>query len=87
MAIESKLTRAIYAGGVFRPVEPVDVPENSEVDLVVYPQGGWATVAAIMARIHARTRLAAAGEIEADVREAVREVRTAARASDASRRP
>ncbi len=30
--------RAIYEGGVFRPIEPVDLPEHSEVEIVPKPK-------------------------------------------------
>ena len=32
--------RAIYEGGVFRPIEPVDLPEHSEVEIVPKPKKG-----------------------------------------------
>jgi predicted DNA-binding antitoxin AbrB/MazE fold protein len=30
--------RAIYENGVFRPVEPVNLPEKAEVDVVLPPE-------------------------------------------------
>ncbi|MDB5351842.1 MAG: hypothetical protein JWN86_3089 [Planctomycetota bacterium] len=35
--------RAIYEDGVFRPIDPVDLPEHSEVEIVPKPKKGPVT--------------------------------------------
>ncbi|MEK6606871.1 MAG: antitoxin family protein [Myxococcota bacterium] len=76
MAADAKRVRAVFAGGVFRPLEAVSLPENSEVELAVLDAGAFdAWWEAHIARVRARGVVIAPDEVDRDVAEAVREAR------------
>ena len=80
MAADAKRVRAVFAGGVFRPLEAVSLPENSEVELAVLDAGAFdAWWEAHVARTCARSPAVAADEVDLDVAEAIREARAARR--------
>lgn len=50
------VVHAVYENGVFRPVDPVELPDNCEVDLMIHqskPRDSQAPVAAPLAKIAA----------------------------------
>ena len=66
--------RAIFENGVLRPLEPLDLPDRSEVELAIQAPHHWAKeFREFLARIHAKTRRFSNDEIEADITAASRE--------------
>lgn len=60
--------RAVFKGGVFRPIGTVDLPDNAEVDLTVIDRtalGSWWDAHA--KRMRARTSGASESELDDDV--------------------
>lgn len=67
---------AIFENGVLRPLEPLDLPDRSEVELAIQAPDHWAKeFREFLARIHAKTRRFSNDEIEADITAASRESR------------
>lgn len=63
-----RVIRAIFEKGVLRPLEPLDLPERSEVELTIQPPDQFAKeLRELLARIHAKTRCFSGDEIEADI--------------------
>ena len=63
-----RVIRAIFENGVLRPLEPLDLPDRSEVELTVQPPDQFAKeLKELLARVHARTRRFSSDEIEADI--------------------
>jgi len=72
--------RAVFKGGVFRPVGTVNLPDNAEVDLTVLDRtefNAWWDAHA--ERMRSRTTGVSQSEIDADIAAAVRETRSARR--------
>ncbi len=64
----TRVVKAIYEGGVLRPLEPLDLPDRSEVELAIQAPDQWAKeFRELLARIHAKTRQFASEEIETDI--------------------
>jgi hypothetical protein len=69
--------RAVFKGGVFRPVGTVNLPDNAEVDLTVLDRtafGSW--WAAHAERMRVRTSGVSEAEVDADVSAAFEETRS-----------
>ncbi len=69
--------RAIFEGGVFRPVGAINLPDHAEVDLTVFDRATftswWEEHAA---RMRARTAGISESEVDADIAEAFEEARS-----------
>lgn len=64
----TRVVKAIFENGVLRPLEPLELPERSEVELTIRARDQWAKdFGEFLARIHAGTRQFPADEIEADI--------------------
>jgi predicted DNA-binding antitoxin AbrB/MazE fold protein len=72
----SKTTiRALFKDGVFRPLDPLDLPDDSTVEITVDPQGAQKRLDDLFKKIHALNRKTPIEEIEQDVERVIREVR------------
>lgn len=70
----ARVIRAIFENGVLRPLEPLDLPDRSEVELAIHAPDNWAKeFRELLARVHAKTRRFSSEEIEADITAAKRE--------------
>lgn len=70
----TRVIKAIYERGILRPLEPLDLPERSEVELAIQAPDHWAReFRDLLDRIHAKTRRFSGGEIEADITAASKE--------------
>jgi predicted DNA-binding antitoxin AbrB/MazE fold protein len=67
--------RAIFSGGTFRPLDPVDLPESQAVELNVAPADWSERFDALLARLHQRTARFSEEEIDRDISAAFAEVR------------
>ena len=68
--------RALYEGGVFKPLVAMNLPERVEVELTVTDRAGFGEWwRAHSARMQKRTAGITPGEIESDVDLAIAEVR------------
>lgn len=64
----SRVIRAIFENGILRPLETLDLPERSEVELAIQAPDHWASeFTELLARIHAKTLRFSSEEIEADI--------------------
>jgi hypothetical protein len=69
--------RAVFKGGVFRPVGTVDLPDNAEVDLTVLDRTAFSSWwDAHAERMRARTSGVLESEIDDDVSAAFEETRS-----------
>ena len=67
--------RALYEGGIFRPLAVVDLPDRAEVELTVVDRGGFdAWWCAHAERVRCRMGDVTLRELDADVDVAVGEV-------------
>jgi predicted DNA-binding antitoxin AbrB/MazE fold protein len=70
----SRVIRAIFENGILRPLETLDLPERSEVELAIQAPDHWASeFKEFLARIHAKTLRFSSEETEADITAASRE--------------
>ena len=72
--------RAVFKGGVFRPVGTVNLPDNAEVDLTVLDRtefSSWWDAHA--ERMRSRTTGVSQSEIDDDIAAAIQETRSARR--------
>lgn len=77
----SKVIDAVYEDGVFKPLEKVDIKEHEKVEIKIISREALATrFSSIVDRIHKKTSKFSSEEIEADIAEAIKEVRAAKRA-------
>jgi predicted DNA-binding antitoxin AbrB/MazE fold protein len=67
--------RAVFDQGVLRPVEPLELPEGTTVEIILDPEALAKRVEASMRRSHRRNRRFSLEEVESDVEQAIREVR------------
>ena len=77
--------RAVYQDGVLRPLEKIKLPENSEVEITIDPQGIGKRLEKLFKRIHERNKHIPPEEIERDIELAIKEVREENRAARKSR--
>ena len=72
----SRVIEAVYENGVFRPLEKIDIKEHEKVSLKVVNHEEWRKrFDEITGKIHETTSQFSPEEIEADIDEAVKEVR------------
>ena len=70
----SRVIRAIFENGILRPLETLDLPERSEVELAIQAPDQWSSeFTEFLARIHAKTLRFSSEETEADISAASRE--------------
>jgi predicted DNA-binding antitoxin AbrB/MazE fold protein len=70
----NRVIRAIFENGVLRPLEPLDLPERSEVELAIQAPDQWAKeFREFLARVHSGTDRFSSDEIESDITVASRE--------------
>ena len=76
MTMPSRI-RAVFKGGVFRPVGTVNLPENTEVDLTVLDRAAFSSWwDAHAEQMRARTSSVTESEIDDDVAAAFEETRS-----------
>jgi len=79
MATPSRI-RAIFKGGVFRPVGTVNLPDNAEVDLTVLDRGEFSSWwDAHTERMRSRMIGVSQSEIDSDIAAAIEETRASRR--------
>jgi predicted DNA-binding antitoxin AbrB/MazE fold protein len=72
----SQIITAIFENGVFKPMQNVDVKEHEKVTIKVVSVNDWQKrFDRITERIHKKTSLYRAAEIESDIMQAIVEVR------------
>ncbi len=77
----SKVIDAVFENGVFKPMEKVKVKEHEKVSIKIISHNEWRKqFNRIIKKIHKQTAKFSPEEIEADIAEAIKEVRTAKRA-------
>jgi len=75
MGSKRQTIRALYKDGVLRPLEPLDLPDESKVELTVDPEGVVKRFEALLRSVQARNRGIPPAEIERDIAQAIKEVR------------
>ena len=75
MASKPQTIRALYKDGVLRPLEPLDLPDDTSVEVTVDPEGMVKRFEELVKSIHDRNRGIPLEEIERDIDLAIREVR------------
>jgi predicted DNA-binding antitoxin AbrB/MazE fold protein len=75
MASKPQTIRALYKDGVLRPLEPLDLPDDTSVEVTVDPEGMVKRFEELVKSIHDRNRGIPREEIERDIDLAIREVR------------
>jgi len=75
MASKPQTIRALYKDGVLRPLEPLDLPDDTSVEVTVDPEGMVKRFDELVKSIHDRNRGIPLEEVERDVDLAIREVR------------
>jgi predicted DNA-binding antitoxin AbrB/MazE fold protein len=72
----SQIINAIFENGVFRPSQSVSIKEHEHVTIKIVPLDDWQTrFNKIIVKIHAMATQYTPDEIQADVDDAVKEVR------------
>lgn len=75
-----KVIDAVYENGVFKPLEKVKVKEHEKVSIKIISHDEWRKqFDRIIKKIHKQTAKFPPEEIEADIAEAIKEVRAAKR--------
>jgi predicted DNA-binding antitoxin AbrB/MazE fold protein len=75
MGSKRQTIRALYKDGVLRPLEPLDLPDESKVELTVDPEGVVKRFEALLRSVQDRNRGIPPEEIERDIELAIKEVR------------
>ncbi|MEW6214535.1 MAG: antitoxin family protein [Nitrospirota bacterium] len=76
----SKIIDAVYENGVFKPLQNVEVKEHEKVTIKIISLDEWQIrFNRIIEKIHKKTAQYSPEEIEADIAEAIKEVREAKR--------
>jgi predicted DNA-binding antitoxin AbrB/MazE fold protein len=75
MASKPQTIRALYKDGVLRPLEPLDLPDDTSVEVTVDPEGMVKRFEELVKSIQDRNRGIPLEEIERDIELAIREVR------------
>ncbi|OGP58104.1 MAG: hypothetical protein A2V67_05450 [Deltaproteobacteria bacterium RBG_13_61_14] len=75
MGSKRQTIRALYKDGVLRPLEPLDLPDESKVELTVDPEGVVKRFEALLRSVQDRNRGIPTEEIERDIELAIKEVR------------
>lgn len=77
----SKVIEAVFEDGVFKPLNKVKVKEHEKVSIKIISHNEWRKeFDRIIKKIHKQTAKFPPEEIEADIAEAIKEVRAAKRA-------
>jgi len=72
----SKVIDAVYENGVFKPLEDIELKEHERVSLKVINHEEWSKrFNEIIGRIREKTSKFSSEELEADIEEAIKEVR------------
>lgn len=72
----SKTIEAIFENGVFKPLQKVDIKEHEQVEIKVIPRGEWERrFNRLIGKLHKKSLKYPAEEIEADISQAIKEVR------------
>jgi predicted DNA-binding antitoxin AbrB/MazE fold protein len=72
----SKVIDAVFENGVFKPLEKIKVKEHEKVIIKIIPHDEWRKqFNRIIKKIHKKTAKFSPEEIEADIAEAIKEVR------------
>jgi len=72
----SQIINAIFENGVFKPLQKVDIREHEKVSIKVLHLDEWQTrFIRLIEKIHKKTKQYPPEEIEADINQALREVR------------
>ncbi len=72
----SHVINAIYENGVFKPLEKVSFKEHEKVEIKIFSHDEWQQgFDRVIKKIHKKTSLHTPEEIEADIAQAVKEVR------------
>lgn len=75
MANPQKTVRAMYKNGALHPLEPLDLPDNQIVEVIVAPEGASERLESLLKRVQSRFKNIPPEEIERDIMETIREVR------------
>lgn len=76
----SKVIEAIFEDGVFKPLGDVTVQEHERVAIKIIPLKEWQErFSRVINKIHEATSQFSPEELDADIEEAIREVRAAKR--------
>jgi len=76
----SKVIDAVFENGVFKPLEKIKVKEHEKVSIKIVSHDEWRKqFDRIIKKIHKQTAKFSSEEIEADIAEAIKEVRAAKR--------
>jgi predicted DNA-binding antitoxin AbrB/MazE fold protein len=77
----SQTITAIFENGVFKPLEEVKIKEHEKVEIKILSRDEWQKrFNRIIKKIHKKTAQYSPEEIEADIADAIREVRAKKRA-------
>lgn len=78
----SQIINAIFEDGVFKPLQKVRVKEHEKVEIKILSHNEWQQrFDSIIKKIHKKSSRYSSQEIEADIAEAIKEVRVIKRAS------
>jgi predicted DNA-binding antitoxin AbrB/MazE fold protein len=76
----SKVIDAVFENGVFKPLQDVDIKEHEKVSIKILTHDEWQKrFNQIIEKIHKKTAQFSSEEIEADIAQAIKEVREAKR--------
>jgi predicted DNA-binding antitoxin AbrB/MazE fold protein len=72
----TKIISAIFENGVFKPLQEVDVKEHEKVEIKIFSRDEWQNrFNRIIEKIHKKTSKYTSDEIEADIAQAIKEVK------------
>ena len=72
----SRVINAVFENGVFKPLQDIDIKEHEKVTIKVIPLDEWQErFNRVIKKIHEKTSKFTPEEIEADIAEAIKEVR------------
>ena len=75
MASKRQTIQALYQNGVLKPLDPLDLPEDSKVEVTVDPVGVVKRFEELLRSVQARNQGIPLEEIERDIELAIQEVR------------
>ncbi len=77
----SKVIEAVFEDGVFKPLKKIRLKDKQQVQIKILSEDDWQRrFEKVLKSIRSKTAKFPPEEIEADIEEAIREVRTAKRA-------
>lgn len=80
VGVMSKIINAVYEDGVFKPLEKIKIKEHERVSIKIIFHDEWRKqFDRIIKKIHKQTAKFSSEEIEAEITEAIKEVRAAKR--------